>query len=206
MDVTLVMFKSNGDRKDFPLVKPKVVVGRKNTCDLRIPLPSVSRQHFAIEQDGDAVTLRDLGSSNGTFYNDERVMEAELSAGDQVKVGPVVFVVVIDGVPAEVDPVKTVLPGEQSAGGEELEPGIDSSGMEDSGSMIAMPMDAEDTGEAIAASMLEDGDDDDDFDVLSVLNDESDDEDDPLAALESLTGDDPQDSGIPLLEDEDDTQ
>ena len=41
MQVTLVMFKADGTRRDFPLKKDRIVVGRKNTCDLRIPLSSV---------------------------------------------------------------------------------------------------------------------------------------------------------------------
>ncbi len=200
MEITLVMFKADGSRKDFPLIKPKVVVGRKNTCDLRIPLPSVSRQHFAIEREGETVTLRDLGSSNGTFYNDERVMEAELSAGDQVKVGPVTFVVVIDGEPAEIDPVRTVLDGAGERAGEragEAEAPLDASALE-------ADLGASDTGEAMAASLLSDDDDDDDFEVMAMLNDE-DDDDDPLSALDALEGE-PGDSGIPMLEDDDDTK
>jgi hypothetical protein len=49
--------------------------------------------------DGDAVHLRDLGSSNGTFCNGERVQETALSAGDQVDVGPVQFRVILNGQP-----------------------------------------------------------------------------------------------------------
>jgi len=43
MDVSLVMFKADGSRRDFPLKNAKTVVGRKNTCDLRVPLNAVSR-------------------------------------------------------------------------------------------------------------------------------------------------------------------
>ena len=53
--------------------------------------------------------LKDLGSSNGTYHNSIRVQEAELTAGDEVSVGPVVFTVVVDGRPAEIRPVRTVL-------------------------------------------------------------------------------------------------
>jgi hypothetical protein len=48
------------------------------------------------------VTLRDLGSSNGTFLNEKKVSEATLKAGDRVKIGPVYFTVQIDGIPEEI--------------------------------------------------------------------------------------------------------
>jgi len=109
MNFVLVMFKSDGARRDFPVHKNRVVIGRKNSCDLRIPLTSVSRQHCEIVMiDGDA-KLRDLGSSNGTYVNASRVQEHTLSAGDEITVGPVVFTVVIDGVPADIEPVRTIV-------------------------------------------------------------------------------------------------
>ncbi|MEX0655598.1 MAG: FHA domain-containing protein [Phycisphaeraceae bacterium] len=111
MDVLLVMFKSDGARRDFQITKDRVIVGRKTDCDLRIPLSSVSRHHceLTIDREQQQVALRDLGSSNGTYHNNVRVQEAVLAAGDEVMVGPVVFTVVIDGQPEEIEPVRTVL-------------------------------------------------------------------------------------------------
>lgn len=110
MDISLVMFKSDGSRRDFPLHKPRTVVGRKRSCDLRIPLTSVSRQHCEIVlEDTGVAKLRDLGSSNGTYHNSSRVQEQSLSAGDEIVIGPVVFIVVIDGVPDEISPVRTIV-------------------------------------------------------------------------------------------------
>lgn len=111
MQVTLVMFKADGQRSEFPLTKPLTVLGRKHTCELRIPIPSVSREHCQVELRGDSVVLRDLGSSNGTVVNDKPVKERQLEPGDVITIGPVHFVVTIDGEPAEIEPIKTVLPG-----------------------------------------------------------------------------------------------
>ena len=62
MEVSLVMFKADGSRRDFPLAKERIVIGRKHDCDLRIPLTSVSREHCEIVlQEDDRVQLRDLG-------------------------------------------------------------------------------------------------------------------------------------------------
>ncbi len=114
MQASLVMFKADGSRRDFPLRAGAMVVGRKNSCELRIPLSSVSRQHCEISLKGDTVKLKDLGSSNGTYHNSIRVQEAELEAGDEIVVGPVVFTVVIDGVPDDIKPVHTIVGGDDS--------------------------------------------------------------------------------------------
>jgi len=123
MDVTLVMFKADGSRRDFPIRKNRIVVGRKNSCGLRIPIPAISRQHCEIEVTPDGIVLRDLGSSNGTYHNSLRVQESELTAGDEVSVGPVVFTVVVNGRPAEIRPVRTLL--DRSAAVAELENPVD---------------------------------------------------------------------------------
>lgn len=104
MQVALVMFKSDGSRRDFPIVKPRTVIGRSNTSDLRVPLSSVSREHCELTLGDDGASVRDLGSSNGTYHNHIRVQEARLSAGDEVQVGPVVFTVVINGKPERPEP------------------------------------------------------------------------------------------------------
>lgn len=106
MDVKLVMFKADGERRDIPLTKPVIVVGRGDVCGLRIPVRSVSRRHCELAIEGDELIIRDLGSSNGTFVNGERISEdIELDAGDRVTVGPVTFTVQIGGYPKEVKPI-----------------------------------------------------------------------------------------------------
>jgi len=116
MNLSLVMFKSDGTRRDFPITKDRVVIGRKPNCDLRIPLTSVSRQHCELRVDDGTAYVKDLGSSNGTYHNSVRVQEQALSAGDEVVIGPVVFTVVIDGEPAQIEPVRTVINRNDSSG------------------------------------------------------------------------------------------
>lgn len=107
MDVKLVMFRPNGQRKDFPLVNPVTVIGRGDNCDLRVPLVSVSRRHCELRLQGSALKVRDLASSNGTYVNNGRVTEVDLRAGDRLAVGPIVFTLQVDGRPEEIKPVKT---------------------------------------------------------------------------------------------------
>ena len=103
MQVVLVMFRGDGDRRSFSIVHDVTVIGRREDCDFRIPLGEISRKHCRLIKDGDTLRAEDLGSSNGTYVNGNRVQEAELAPGDTLKVGSVVFVVQIDGVPAEHD-------------------------------------------------------------------------------------------------------
>lgn len=104
MDVNLVMFTPKGKRKDFPLTKSTTVIGRGEKCDLRVPVLSVSRRHCELTLTDDGLNIRDLGSSNGTYVNSERINEAELEAGDRLVVGPVVFTVQVDGDPEQIEP------------------------------------------------------------------------------------------------------
>ena len=103
MQVVLVMFRADGERRSFSIVRDMTVVGRREDCDLRIPLGEVSRKHCRLIKDGETIKMEDLGSSNGTFHNGQRVREAALAPGDTIQIGPVTFMVQIDGVPADED-------------------------------------------------------------------------------------------------------
>ncbi len=102
MDVQLIMFRDDGAKRVFTLNSGTTVIGRKEECTIRIPVASVSRRHAEMIVSADDVAVKDLGASNGTFRNNERVINSEqVSAGDQITIGPVVFTVRIDGVPAD---------------------------------------------------------------------------------------------------------
>lgn len=70
----------------------KTIVGRAPDADLTILDGSMSRQHaqFVMGEDG-KVAIFDLGSRHGVFVNDKKVGAAELSDGDYVRLGSVVF-------------------------------------------------------------------------------------------------------------------
>ncbi len=102
MDVALVLFKKDGSHKVFPLPSSITVIGRRGDCDLRIPLMAVSRRHCQLNQNEDSVKIRDLGSRNGTYVNDERIDEATVRAGDYLKVGPLAFMLQINGQPKKI--------------------------------------------------------------------------------------------------------
>lgn len=112
--VVLIMFKDD-DRRDFPLTQPVTTIGRKHEATLRIPAADVSRLHCEITANETGITVKDLGSSNGTYVNGKRVAESPLKAGDKLSVGPVVFVVQVDGIPAKITPHDVRLELEQAA-------------------------------------------------------------------------------------------
>jgi predicted component of type VI protein secretion system len=172
------------------VTKDRVVIGRTSHCDLRIPLSSVSRQHCELRIENGAVLLKDLGSSNGTYHNSIRVQEANLQPGDKIVIGPVVFTVVINGQPAKIEPVRTVVG--------DLTP---SDGIKDK----AQPQTEEAEPEILATI-----EDDDDDDLAAVLEPEevspTVDLDDPIAALQAMAESEGEDGDLPLLSDDDEDE
>ena len=84
---------TNGVKRIF--LESDAMIGRSTSCNLRVLSRHVSRRHAHLAIGEEAATLRDLGSSNGTFLNGVR-LEAEkaydLSTGDDFSIGPVQFV------------------------------------------------------------------------------------------------------------------
>lgn len=82
------------------LTQSTVLVGRGKDCGVVLPDVSVSRIHakFARQPDG-RVVLEDLRSSNGTFVNDRRIEQTDLTHGDRVRFGTVAFAYQVEGAP-----------------------------------------------------------------------------------------------------------
>ncbi|MBL7215514.1 MAG: FHA domain-containing protein [Phycisphaerae bacterium] len=99
MQVNLVFLKKDGTASSFKLPSTVTFIGRRQDCDFCIPLMVVSRRHCEINMDLGKITIRDLRSRNGTFINGEPIEEAQVKAGDMLKIGPVEFVIQIDGIP-----------------------------------------------------------------------------------------------------------
>lgn len=74
--------------RTIDLRSDRLTLGRSRRCDVAINDPSVSRKHVFLTFHEDRIHLQDLGSSNGTFVNDERVTnDAELFDGDSLRLG-----------------------------------------------------------------------------------------------------------------------
>lgn len=92
MDLKLKVLDGKNAGKEIPVQVSKFIIGRAEDCHLRPGSDLISRHHCVVVVDEGYVGVRDFGSKNGTFVNDERVVgERELKAGDRLSVGPLHF-------------------------------------------------------------------------------------------------------------------
>jgi DNA-binding winged helix-turn-helix (wHTH) protein len=74
--------------REYPLREGLTVIGRGDSADLQIPLPSLSRQHARVLVRGLEATIEDLGSRHGTWRGALAVKEpTRLASGDQIRLG-----------------------------------------------------------------------------------------------------------------------
>src|SRR5262252_5565207 len=80
---------------EFPIVPEKqIVVGRSSDLDMVLVEDMVSRKHARISVQGDQIWIEDLGSTNGTFVNGEKIKRARLKEGDRVLIGTSILKVI----------------------------------------------------------------------------------------------------------------
>jgi pSer/pThr/pTyr-binding forkhead associated (FHA) protein len=132
MSYWLVMQANDGRERPFPVRKHTTVIGRETTCDLRVPVSTVSQKHCQISLEEGRLRIVDLKSEAGTFHNGQRVEDATLKHEDTLTIGPVRFVVrelteeslgdpdqpeiVIERLPEPVDIASSVIPTNQEVG------------------------------------------------------------------------------------------
>ena len=81
---------------EFPLKSDKqIIVGRSSELDMVLVEDMVSRKHAKIVVSGGKVTIEDLGSTNGTFVNGEKVKQARLKEGDRILIGTSILKLVV---------------------------------------------------------------------------------------------------------------
>lgn len=78
--------------KSIGLPEGETLLGRATEAHVRFEVPGVSRRHARIFIDRATVTLEDLGSQNGTYLQGERISNAVLKDGDEIRLGPVSIV------------------------------------------------------------------------------------------------------------------
>ncbi len=78
----------------FPITKTRTVIGRTG-ADINVDDPEASRQHAAIEIVGDVALLRDLGSTNGTWIDLDRVEQQQISNQQEFRIGSHVLMFIV---------------------------------------------------------------------------------------------------------------
>ena len=79
------------DHDRYPLIGALTFIGRDALADVILDDPGISRRHSEIRVTNDGphlvTSIRDLGSTNGTFVNGERITSTRLTSGDRLTVG-----------------------------------------------------------------------------------------------------------------------
>src|SRR5688572_11659452 len=83
----LVVLAGSSVGEMYKVEHERTIIGRGGKAQIRLLDDGISREHAELAIQGDKVVLRDLGSTNGTFCNGQRVGERELVDGDKILVG-----------------------------------------------------------------------------------------------------------------------
>src|SRR5271168_2041384 len=90
MNYVLQVVRGRSASTTLKLADGVTTIGRHDDCLIRIKSSQVSRRHCELYEVADKLTLRDLGSSNGTFVNGKKVSgQQTLKHGDELTVGAV---------------------------------------------------------------------------------------------------------------------
>src|SRR5207302_9575508 len=93
----VVLAEGKAKGHNIPISLPQFIIGRDAQCQLRPASPMISKRHCAGLVKGGKAFVRDFGSTNGTFVNEEPVKgERELHNDDTLKVGPLLFRVALE--------------------------------------------------------------------------------------------------------------
>ena len=84
---SLTIVTSEGEELEFELTDSHISIGRDEDNAITIPDGSISGSHAELVQSGDTYELKDLGSTNGSQVNGEKIENATLSDGDSVMLG-----------------------------------------------------------------------------------------------------------------------
>lgn len=97
-DAALVVIHGLDLGRKYDLMRENTVVGRSSKADIHIDQDAISRSHAKVTATGGRVTIKDLGSTNGTYVNDELLTDDyQLRNGDLVKIGRTIFKFIAGG-------------------------------------------------------------------------------------------------------------
>ena len=94
---SLAVIQGTATGQIFPISKTRTVIGRSG-ADINLDDPESSRQHAALEIVGDVAILRDLGSTNGTWIELERIEQHQLGNQEEFRIGSHVLMFIVTDV------------------------------------------------------------------------------------------------------------
>jgi len=87
---------------EFPVAPDKqILIGRSSDLDMVLVEDMVSRKHARIAMQADQIWIEDLGSTNGTFVNGEKIKRARLKEGDRVLIGTSILKLIAGDAPRD---------------------------------------------------------------------------------------------------------
>jgi signal transduction histidine kinase len=92
----LIVIKGTDEGRQFALAGDVVGIGRDSASAVRLTDTEVSRRHAELVRTPDGLRIRDVGSANGTYLNNQSVRDALLQPGDHLQVGQTVLVYALD--------------------------------------------------------------------------------------------------------------
>ncbi|HVV16749.1 MAG TPA: GGDEF domain-containing protein [Polyangia bacterium] len=84
---TLLVLSGLNVGEMYRIDKDAIVVGRGDRVDVRLVDDGISREHIRLTKAGESIELEDLGSTNGTYCNGQRVQRQLLAEGDKILLG-----------------------------------------------------------------------------------------------------------------------
>jgi hypothetical protein len=80
----VLLLSQDGRTQTFQVNKPEITIGRHETNDIVLPELTVTGKHALLKVEDGIITLTDLGSTNGTFVNGERIRSSVIKPGDKI--------------------------------------------------------------------------------------------------------------------------
>jgi hypothetical protein len=85
----VILLSKDGRTLTYPIAKELITLGRHESNDICLPEITVTGKHAVIKSKDNEITIEDLGSTNGTFVNGERIRNRSLKPGDKITLGKV---------------------------------------------------------------------------------------------------------------------
>ncbi len=85
----VLLVSQNGRTQSYPLEKEETVIGRHDTNDIIIKEITITGRHAVVRKLKEGIELEDMGSTNGTFVNGERIRKKLIQSGDRIRLGTI---------------------------------------------------------------------------------------------------------------------